>query len=147
MRKGVPTMGRDICVTTCAVLALIGCGGSGSGGPGTSTPIVHSIDSNNQRVAVNMSLAIGPFDLPAAATVTYTIKDMPSGIGNDSMNFVVVSDAMVQGNSAQLAGYGLQNGVSSTHIVTPQLPADSYDLVAQCNNIVDDCLFNDVITA
>lgn len=142
-------MGREICLTTCAVLALIGCGGSGSGGPGgtTYTPTVHSVDSSNQRVAVNMSLAIGPFDLPAGATVTYTITDMPSGIGNDTMNFVVVSDAMVRGNSAQLAGYGLQNGVSSTHIVTPQLPADSYDLVAQCNNIVDDCLFNDAITA
>jgi hypothetical protein len=72
---------------------------------------------------------------------------MPSGIGSDTMNFVIVSDAMVKGNSAQLSGYDVQTNVSSTHIVTPQLPADSYDLVAQCNNIVDDCLFADVITA
>lgn len=141
-------MRRELCVT-CAVFALIGCGGSsgtGTGGPGY-TPTVHGIDSTNQRVAVNMSLSIGPFDLPMGGAVTYTITDMPSGIGNDTMNFVVVSDAMVKGNSAQLSGYGVQTGVSSTHIVTPQLPADSYDLVAQCNNLVDDCLFNDVITA
>jgi hypothetical protein len=140
-------MTRTFSLAAWAVVALCGCGGSGSGGPGGYTPTVHSIDSSNQRVAVNMSLAIGPFDLPAGATVTYTITDMPTGIGSDTMNFVVVSDAMVRGNSAQLTGYGVQNGVSSTHIVTQQLPADSYDLVAQCGNIIDDCLFNDVITA
>jgi hypothetical protein len=143
----VQTMKRGVFGAVCVVLALVGCGGSDSGGPGVPMPSVHAIDSGNQRVTVGGSLAIGPFALPAGATVTYTITDMPTGIGSDTMNFVVVSDAMVRGNSAQLAGYGVQNGVSSTNIVTQQLPADSYDLVAECNNLIDDCFFSDVITA
>jgi hypothetical protein len=128
----------------------LGCGGTGNdGGPGgsTYTPSNHSIDTGAKRLAANDENAIGPFTLPEGATVTYTITDMPTGFGNDTMNFVVVSDAMVQGNSAQLTGYGVQSGVSSTHIVTQALPGDSYDLVVQCNNLVDDCLFSDVITA
>jgi hypothetical protein len=131
--------------------SLVGCGAAADGtdGSATVTPTNHPIDASStaKRVQVNGQLAIGPFALPSGATVTYTITDMPSGIGNDTMNFVVVSDEMVKAQSTQLTGYGVKTSVSSTTATTLPVPADSYDLVAQCNNLVDDCFFTDTVTA
>jgi hypothetical protein len=54
---------------------------------------------------------------------------------------------MVQSGVTTIAGYGVRNDVSSTSATTEPLPADLYDLVAICHNIIDDCLFNATITA
>ena len=129
------------------MVGLMGCGGSTDSPGATATPTVHSIDSGNKRVNVNTSLAIGPFSLPAGATVTYAITDMPTGIGNDTMNVAVVTDAMIQSGATALTGYSPQNGVSSPTGTTMQLPADSYDFWVFCNNLADDCLFSDTVTA
>lgn len=128
-------------------VGLVGCGSSGSGPGGGYTPTVHSLDSGSGQVAAGEALAIGPWSLPSGATVTYTITDTPTGIGNDTMDFVVVSDAMVQAGVTTLAGYGLRQNVSSTSATTTPLPADVYDLAVICNNIIDDCLFNATVTA
>jgi hypothetical protein len=145
------TKGVVVLVVLVGFGSLVGCGAAtdGTGTGNTATPTNHSIDASTtaKRVQVNGQLAIGPFTLPDGATVTYSITDMPSGVGNDTMNFVVVSDEMVKAQSTQLTGYGVKTGVSSTSATTLPVPADSYDLVAQCNNIVDDCFFADTVTA
>jgi len=128
-------------IVVLGLVGLVGCGGSGR------SATVHALDSGSGQVPAGQSLAIGPFPLPAGATVTYTITDTPTGIGSDTMDFVVASDAMVQSGATTLAGYGVRNGVSSTSATTEPLPRDDYDLVAFCNNFVDDCLFDATITA
>ena len=128
------------------LMGLIGCGSSG-GGPGTSQPTIHTLDSGSGQVPAGDALAIGPWPLPSGATVTYTIIDTPTGIGSDTMDFVVASDAMVQAGVTTIAGYGVRNNVASTSATTETLPADVYDLVAICHNIIDDCIFTATITA
>src|SRR5436190_11088188 len=125
------------------VLLLVGCGSSGGGSSATT----HALDSGQGQVPAGQSLAIGPFSVPDGATITYTITDTPTGVGNDTMDFVVASDAMVQSGATTLAGYGVRNGVSSTSAPPVPLPSDDYDLVSICNNIIDDCIFNATITA
>ena len=127
-----------------ATLVVASCGTSdGSGG---GAPSSHQVEASNRRVTAGTLLAIGPFAVPAGGTVTYSITDMPTGIGLDTMDFVVAASFMV-GGSSQINGYGLKQNVSSTSSSTPPLPADNYDLVVSCKNIVDDCLFQTNVTA
>ena len=126
------------------VLLFGGCGSSGGSG---SHPTTHALDSGQGQVPAGQSLAIGPFSVPDGATITYTITDTPTGIGSDTMDFVVASDAMVQSGVTTIAGYGVRNDVSSTSATTVPLPSDDYDLVAFCNNLIDDCIFDAVMTA
>ncbi len=142
-----------------AALALIGCGGGtgdpgGSGGAGGSggtggtfhQPTVHAIaNSQGENIAASQQVALGPFTVPTGATVTYYIVDTPTGIGSDTMDVGVVSNSTV--NSSSPVGYGVQQNVSSTSGTTPALPADTYDLLVQCFNLVDNCIFQATIDA
>jgi|SRR5580692_9310272 hypothetical protein len=146
-------MGRAIWARAIFAVALLGCGGTGTGGTGTGgqgathTPSTHAIDMAQRHVTVNTSISIGPFSVPDGATVTYTVTDMPTGVAADTMNIAVASDAMVQAGTTPLTGFGVNNGVGSATATTVPLPAGAYDLVAFCNNLVDDCSFSDTITA
>src|SRR5579862_4412045 len=147
-------MGRAIWAGAIFTVAVLGCGGTGTGGTGTGgagathKPTIHAIDSAPQRhVSVNTSISIGPFSVPDGATVTYTVTDMPTGAAADTMNLAVAADAMVQAGTVPLTGFGVNNGVGSATATTVPLPAGPYDLVAFCNNPVDDCSFSDTITA
>jgi hypothetical protein len=140
--KTTTTKTKTTATMTGAVLllALVGCGSSGD-------PTVHSFLSNDPNtVPAGQSLGVGPFTLPSGATVSYSVVDTPTGIGNDSMDVGVVTDASFAGGG-QLVAYGLMQGVSSTSGATPPLPADDYDLLVQCRNVIDDCIFNLTVSA
>jgi len=133
------------------VVLFFGCGGGNGGdGAGGSTapppPTVHPLDASTGRVAPAMSLWTGPFTLPAGATVTYVVTDMPTGVGQDSMRTAVVNQAQFS-STGPITGYADQRATGSRTAVTPPLPADGYYFVVGCNNILDDCLFSKTVTA
>jgi hypothetical protein len=135
-----------IMASVVVLVAFLGCGGGGGSGTDTpAAPTVHQLSADNGRVAVGTPVATGPWELPAGATVTYNIVDMPSGFGSDSMDAQISGAAAVQAGAG--TGYGLRSGVSSTGATTVALPADSYFFVVACRNVVDDCLFSETVTA
>lgn len=137
----------------CGILVLMalfaGCGlggGSSDGGATAAgdgaTPAVHVLVSNTpQSVPPGTQAGLGPFQLPAGATVTFTLAD---ATGYDTMNVGVVDASTLSG--LYPVAYGAQNGVSSTTGTTPALPAGSYDLVVQCLDIITACTFNLTLT-
>lgn len=128
-----------------------GGGSSGSGGGGGAVlppqPTDHVVDDTGvlRDVKSGQRFILGPFSVPAGATVTYTLTDMPTGVGVDSMNAGVVEDSESQ--AANPTAWGEAAGVSSTEQTTPALAAGSYDLLVKCANIIDDCFFTDSVTA
>lgn len=126
---------------------MLGCGlalGVMACGSGGAT--VHAITTNqSESTPAGTQLAIGPFSLPSGAVVDYSIVDTPTGIGNDSMDVGVAVDATAASSAPTV--YGAQTGVSSTSGRTQPLPADTYDLLIACNNIVDDCIFQATVSA
>lgn len=133
----------------------VGCGG-GSGDPGGTgggggivrpQPTDHIVDDTGdvRDVQAGQRFILGPFQVPAGATVTYILSDMPVGFGADSMNAGVVSDAESQATNP--TAWGEVAGASSTQQITPALAAGTYDLLVKCANVIDDCFFTDTITA
>jgi hypothetical protein len=110
-------------------------GGTTGDAPGRT---VHVLVSNApQAVPAQTQSGLGPFTLPAGATVTYTLAD---STGYDTMNVGVVDASTL--NGLYPVSYGTQNGVSSTTGTTPALPAGAYDLVVQCLDFLTSCAFN-----
>jgi hypothetical protein len=135
----------------CGVLVLIasiaGCGlGTGTGDGGVSeghVPTPHTLVANApQSVPAGTQSGLGPFSLPAGATVTYTLADIT---GYDTMNVGVVDASTLDG--LYPVAYGAQNGVSNTSNTTPALPAGSYALVVQCLDVLTSCSFYLTLTA
>jgi hypothetical protein len=130
------------------LIALIaGCGlGTGSGDGGVSeghVPTPHTLVANTpQSVPGGTQSGLGPFQLPAGATVTYTLADIT---GYDTMNVGVVDASTL--NGLYPVSYGTQNGVSNTTATTPALPAGSYALVVQCLDVLTSCSFYLTVTA
>jgi hypothetical protein len=123
-----------------------GTGGAGGGGGTPATPTAHTLASNQGEViATNTMVTIGPFTVPANATVDYTILDTPTGVGNDTIDVGVATAASASTSSP--VAYGIMQNVSTTTGVTPPLPAGSYDLLVQCANLVDNCVFQVTLTA
>jgi len=136
-------------VPSLVLLSLLaGCGlGNGSDDGGTSgdapARAAHVLVSNApQAVPPGTQAGLGPFQLPAGATVTFTLAD---STGYDTMNVGVVDAATL--NGLYPVAYGAQNGVSSTTGTTPALPAGSYALVVQCLDILTSCAFNLTLVA
>ena len=132
---------RPILFGLIALAAACGLG-NGASDAGSSAdapaPAVHVLVSNApQGVPAQTQAGLGPFSLPAGATVTYTIADTS---GYDTMSVGVVDASTL--NGLYPVAYGAQNGVSSTTGTTPALPAGSYDLVVQCLNVLTSCAFN-----
>jgi hypothetical protein len=90
-------------------------------------------------------LTLGPFTVPSGATVDYSIVDMPYGVGPDTMDVGVATNASAE--TASPVVYGVQNNVASTSGATPPLPAGTYDLLVQCVNLVDNCVFDVTLNA
>jgi len=135
-------------VAIVVALLAVGCGGSSSSGDGGggSQPVSHSLAVGEaEDVPANEELDFGPFTVPQNAVVDYSIVDTPTGIGNDTMNVGVLTQASV--GTASAVAYGVQHNVSSASGQTQPLPAGTYDFVAQCLNIVDDCIFDLTLTA
>jgi hypothetical protein len=115
-----------------AVLALAGAGcGSTSGGP-----VTYTLDRDSNRVAAGALAPIGPFSVPSGAIITYSVADTPVGFGDDNMTFAI-----------DPGGYAAVRGPSVTGISTPLLPGGTYYLDVTCDNLVDDCYFDDEVTA
>lgn len=136
----------------CGVFVLIGllagCGlGKDTGDGGASgdgaVPSVHVLVANApQAVPAQTQSGLGPFSLPAGATVTFTLADVS---GYDTMNVGVVDASTL--NGLYPVAYGAQNGITSTTGTTPALPAGSYVLVVQCLDILTACSFNLTLSA
>ena len=112
-----------------AASALIGCGTSDSG------PQTYILDRDSNNVAVGALASIGPFSVPSGAIIDYTIVDRPVGIGADSMT-----------SSIDPGGYAARSG-SSLSASTGPLPAGYYYLDVSCENLIDDCYFDDEVRA
>jgi len=146
----MPTMMAGMRRLALLGVFVVGCGAAGTDGGGGGSPTTHSIDEGSglRRVTSGSRLYIGPFTVPAGATVTYSIADMPTGAGSDTMDFVVAAHSMASNpTSVQLQGYGVENNVSSVSTTTAALPAGSYDVFCTCANLVDECFFTDTISA
>lgn len=130
------------------LLMLVGamaCGVAACGG-GSVGPTIHTIANNEPTsTPAGTQILIGPFSLPSGAVVDYSIADTPTGIGSDTMDVGVAVDATV--DSASPTVYGGQSNVSSTSGSSGALPADTYDLLVNCNNLIDDCIFDVTVTA
>lgn len=130
------------------LLLLVGamaCGAAACGG-GSSGPVIHTIANNAlTSTPAGTQILIGPFTVPSGAVVDYAITDTPTGIGSDTMDVGVAVDATV--DSAAPTVYGGQMNVSSTSGTSGALPAGAYDLLVNCNNLIDDCIFDVTVTA
>lgn len=129
-------------------LVAIGCGGTTNDNPGAAGYVAtaHVITAaQTEQIPTNRQVAIGPFSVPSGAVVDFTIADAPIGVGFDTMDVGIVTDASV--DSTAPVGYGIKENVSSTSGETQPLPAGAYDLLVQCANFVDDCRFQAGIVA
>lgn len=132
---------RILAVLGGAMFCGLGACGGGGGGP-----IVHVIANNEPHsTPAGTQMLIGPFSVPSGTVVDYSIVDTPTGIGSDTMDVGVAVDATV--DSATPTVYGGQTGVSSVSGSSPPLPAGTYDLLINCNNFVDDCIFDVTVSA
>jgi hypothetical protein len=112
-------------IAASGMFGIIGCGTS-DGGPQT-----YVLDRDSNHVAVGALASIGPFSVPSGATIDYSIVDTPVGIGSDSLT-----------SSIDPGGYTARSG-SSISAATGPLPAGYYYLDVSCDNILDDCYFDD----
>ena len=127
------------------VVFLVGCGGGGTSDD-SPTPTTHLLDQSAVRdIPTGQAVSVGPLVVPAGATITYQIVDMPTGVGSDSMDTGIVTDATAQ--AATPTTFGYEASVSSTEETTPSLAAGTYDLLVACHNLLDDCYFTDTVTA
>jgi hypothetical protein len=124
---------------------LVGCG-SGGGSDNNPAPTTHLLDQSALRdIPTGQAVSVGPLTVPAGATMTYQIVDMPTGVGSDTMDTGIVTDATAQ--AANPTSFASETGVSSTEETTPSLAAGTYDLLVTCHNPLDDCTFTDTVTA
>jgi hypothetical protein len=127
------------------VMFLVGCG-SGGGSDNNPAPTTHLLDQSALRdIPTGQAVSVGPLTVPAGATMTYQIVDMPTGVGSDTMDTGIVTDATAQ--AANPTTFAAETSVSSTEETTPSLAAGTYDLLVTCHNLVDDCTFTDTVTA
>ena len=123
------------------VVFLVGCGSDNN-----PTPTTHLLDQSAVRdLATGQAVSVGPLTVPAGATMTYQIVDMPTGVGSDTMDTGIVTDATAQAPNPTT--FASETGVSSTEATTPSLAAGTYDLLVTCHNLLDDCYFTDTVTA
>lgn len=151
-----------IAVVLGVLVAVAACGGGDGGGGGNATggtsntmsgtggappyvPMVRTLSNDVRRVNVGVDGAIGPFVLPMTGTLTWQIVDMATGIGSDTLSAEIAADAEVRPGPV-VTPYARQVNFVNSTATTPPLPAGSYDVVIRCGNIVDDCLFQLIVT-
>jgi len=129
-------MKRALRISGLGVLwgAFVFAGGAGCG-TSDSGPQTYVLDRDSNQVAVGALAAIGPFSVPSGAIIDYTIIDRPVGIGADSMT-----------SSIDPGGYAMRSGSSLSGSTGP-LPAGYYYLDVSCENLIDDCYFDDEVRA
>jgi|SRR5580698_7254284 hypothetical protein len=125
------------------VLCGIGCGAGTNGG--TPPPTTHLLDQQSITIPAGQAEAVGPYTVPDGATITYEITDTPTGIGSDSMDVGIATDATAQASNPTL--FASQTDVSSVTGTTPDLSAGAYDLYVACHNLSDNCIFDETTTA
>ena len=126
------------------LVVAMSCGMAACGGSSGRT--IHTIANNEPTsTPAGTQILIGPFTVPSGAVVDYSIADTPTGIGSDAMDVGVAVDATV--DSAAPTVYGGQMDVSTTSGSSGSLPAGAYDLLINCNNLIDDCIFDVTVTA
>ena len=129
-------MGKPLSTAVLAALLLAGCGAEDGG------TVDHALLTDQEKsTAVGSVLVIGPYQLPADAIVSWTVTDIPTELGPNSLDVTVATaDSVAAGGT--LMSYGDQRAVSSTTGMTPPLPnASNYDFVAFCRNPVVACTF------
>jgi hypothetical protein len=119
---------------------LAGCGGDGGSKD-------HPLLTDEETSAnVNAVLVVGPYQLPAGTVVSWTVTDIPTELGPNSMDVALATADSVAGGGT-LQTYGDQRGVSSTTGTTSVPTANSYDFVVFCRNPVVACTFRLTLVA
>jgi hypothetical protein len=146
------------------LLALLaGCGGgttttthtpTGSGGSGGTvippTPTLHVIYpdtiANPQGAATGLSY--GAFTLPTAS-VSYMITERTTTTTQDTWTTAIVSSSeLARANAGQdYRGYAISTMHTGTVSATATVPADVYNLVVFCDNILEDCVYSYQLSA
>ncbi len=135
------------------LLALAGCGGgmspASTGTTPPATPTVHTVMNDGLLSVAAGAYAVSPsFALPAA-TVDYTITERTSSSVPDTWTVGVASEAEVGylQAGAQWQAFALETNAVGTVSDSASVPADTYSLVLVCGNLLEDCVFSDVVTA
>ena len=124
------------------VLSLVGLAGCGGG----STTRTLTSNFPVTIPAGYCGAVAGPYTVPAGS-MSFTIIDTPTGIGDDSMEAGIMfeSDFAAGGCNFDLAIVDdVGTGSVSDH---GPIVAGTYDFVVGCNNIVDPCIFELTWTA
>ena len=144
-----------------SLLLTVGCGGGpgpgsgpgpGPGGPGpgpTYVPTEHTLAYGVQEdVPPGTCLAIaGPYVIPAANSMSFTVDDYPGG-QYDAMEAGVVRDADYQGAYGCNFYYALVDDTfTGSRSDSISAPGDTYDFIVGCSNNAYDCIFNLTWTA
>jgi hypothetical protein len=132
-----------------AVGALVGCGSSSnSGGPAAGTPTSHALFTNQSEMIAAGQGFEGTFNLPADATVSYTVTNR-STTTPDHWDVSIVDASELQffekGQPYKSASPLHQN--VSTISDSGSLSAGDYALALVCDNVLENCQFSLDLTA
>jgi len=93
-------------------------------------------------------VSYGPFVLPSAS-VSYTVTERTTTLTQDSWDTGLLSNtelAFLNAGQSSRA-YGLNSNKIGTSTATANVPADTYNLLVFCRNVVDDCVYSYQVTA
>jgi hypothetical protein len=88
----------------------------------------------------------GPF-LVGTGSMSFTIVDTPTGIGNDSMEVGIMSDANFLSGGCNFNLAIVDDVANGSVADSGPVDAGTYDFIVGCSNIIDDCLFQLTWTA
>lgn len=149
-------MGR---LALALLVLLAGCGGGttttthtpgGGGSTGTTTtqppvPTLHTLypDTMANPQGAATGLSYGPFTLPAS-TVSYMITERTTTLTQDTWTTAIVSSSeLARANAGQdYRGYAISTKHTGTVSATAVVPADAYNLVVYCDNVLEDCVYS-----
>jgi hypothetical protein len=125
-----------------SVLTLGACGSSttdpGGGGPATYT----IVQNQPEMIGAGTRLVAGPFTMPTAGIVSYTITNR-STTTPDHWDIAIVpaSELSFFNNGQPYTGAAPHTNVS-TQSDSASVPAGTYSIGVLCDNLLEDCQFS-----
>lgn len=123
-------MNKTVILAFWVVLAA--CAPMASDTTAATDHLVYTSDVLDQ--AAGAVAQVGPFAVPAGSRITYAVVDRTTALTLDAMGANVFSSPV---------GVPYAPGAGSTFTeTTPAVPAGSYVVQVQCQNLLEDCLFS-----